>query len=60
MSPDLPPLAEPDDAFAWDVIAQVSALLAPEADRLGGGVRAAFEVVEDALAERRQAAETRP
>jgi hypothetical protein len=41
-----------DDAFAWDVIAQVAALLAPVADGMGGAVMAAFEVVEDALAER--------
>lgn len=43
-----------EDAFAWDVIAQISALLAPIADTLGGAVLAAFEVAEDALAERRQ------
>lgn len=46
--------ALPDDAFAWDVITQISALLAPIADTLGGAVLAAFEVAEDALAEHRQ------
>lgn len=46
--------AATDDAFAWDVIAQISALLAPIADVMGGAVLAAFEVAEDALADRRE------
>ncbi len=48
------PIASTADTFAWDVIAQVSALLAPVAEAMGGAVMAAFEVAEDALAERRQ------
>lgn len=46
------PTVSTDDSFAWDALAQVSALLAPVAEVMGGAVMAAFEVVEDALAER--------
>lgn len=44
--------ADRSDPFAWNVIAQVSELLAAHADEAAEGVRAAFELVEDALAER--------
>lgn len=46
------PIASTDDSFAWDVIAQVSALLAPVAEAMGDAAMAAFELVEDALAQR--------
>ncbi|QGY01517.1 hypothetical protein MMSR116_06060 [Methylobacterium mesophilicum SR1.6/6] len=44
--------ADRSDPFAWDVIAQVSELLAPHVEDAAEGVRAAFELVEDALADR--------
>lgn len=46
------PTTPSDEAFAWDVIAQVSTLLAPIADVMGGAVMAAYELVEDALADK--------